>query len=722
VNESDSAPEYDARVLKARLSTSLSTKVAMLTVALVMGVPMFQIGRYPESDFSLEGWAHMLELSYETSFHEVKRGSTNPVARDLFNETVRDMVLFYDHLQYFPIQMKGFPEYAKLGDTVLHIPGESQVDLPMPARMENVRALRVGSCRLLREECNGNERATISFDFSVPNRYAAAMDILVVLFVVALMVIESFNLSITIDNMVVKPVEKMLGTVQMMAKILKTVVPSAEQAAGAQSRAQSSRHLKASRTVNDIGDRMYNKAGSSRRFTEDLEDIGGDQENMSEANLLAVVFKKLLYLVAEFYKQGMVELEELDQLDDEGKGVIVEMMMLDHGSHKYEYAMSAPVGSSVQMGKAVTDLPVAEEVIQSMNLDLMAMHHESQLKVMTYIFFDSDVGAITGRRWLELQKFSLFAEHVRQSYLDNPYHNFTHACDVVSTVYRWFRFNRAVDWLDDIDCLALLISAIAHDIAHPGKTTPFLVETGHELAIRYNDKSPLENMHCSKLFEISKKEAFKIFDKFDVPAYKRVRKTCINAIIHTDNALHFDMVKELRECYERVSDICDHQANNVEVYTKMYTEEVLEKHMHLWQQLIVHLCDVGNPMKPWELSVKWARCVQDEFFAQGDEEKRLELPVGMLNDRNKVNRSGAEHGFINFLVAPLTVAATQLFPLMQPLANQMVDNMQSWRDKWVEDSKPPPEEISKKDQDVQKLRDQVEGLSKRKGATIRAIE
>ena len=30
----------------------------------------------------------------------------------------------------------------------------------------------------------------------------------------------------------------------------------------------------------------------------------------------------------------------------------------------------------------------------------------------------------------------------------------------------------------------------------------------------------------------------------------------------------------------------------------------------------------------------------DEFFAQGDREKELEIPVGMLNDRDKVNRLG----------------------------------------------------------------------------------
>eukprot|EP00971_Amphidinium_carterae_P110114 2181230-Amphidinium_carterae.2 len=36
----------------------------------------------------------------------------------------------------------------------------------------------------------------------------------------------------------------------------------------------------------------------------------------------------------------------------------------------------------------------------------------------------------------------------------------------------------------------------------PGVNNQYLIETAHELAIKYNDRSPLENFHCSKLFEI----------------------------------------------------------------------------------------------------------------------------------------------------------------------------------------------------------------------------
>ena len=57
--------------------------------------------------------------------------------------------------------------------------------------------------------------------------------------------------------------------------------------------------------------------------------------------------------------------------------------------------------------------------------------------------------------------------------------------------------------LPQTEQFSLLIAALAHDVAHPGVNNPFLVDTGHELALRYNDKSPLENMHCSRLFSIA---------------------------------------------------------------------------------------------------------------------------------------------------------------------------------------------------------------------------
>merc|ERR1719433_1703982 len=108
----------------------------------------------------------------------------------------------------------------------------------------------------------------------------------------------------------------------------------------------------------------------------------------------------------------------------------------------------------------------------------------------------------------------------------------------------------------------------------------------------------------------------------------------------------------------------------------------------MWLMLFLHLADVSNPLKPFKICKLWAWRVLDEFFAQGDEEKTIGLPVGMLNDRDKVNRPGSQHGFINFLVAPLANHTVKLFPPLQELTLLMAANLQQRRNLWVQDVNP----------------------------------
>merc|ERR1711920_985685 len=127
----------------------------------------------------------------------------------------------------------------------------------------------------------------------------------------------------------------------------------------------------------------------------------------------------------------------------------------------------------------------------------------------------------------------------------------------------------------------------------------------------------------------------------------------------------------------------------------------------LWLRLLLHMADISNPLKPFEVYKLWASRVVEEFFLQWDEEKKLGIPVGMLNDRDKVSNAASEHGFINFLVSPLVISAVQVFPLLRPLARQMASNLEEWRNVWVSESDPSQEDIKKKDTEVQRIKDQV---------------
>jgi cAMP-specific phosphodiesterase 4 len=510
-----------------------------------------------------------------------------------------------------------------------------------------------------------------------------------IIFIILCMVLEAYDLSRSIDAMVVRPVEKMLGTVQMMAQILTAVAP--DQADG---------RFQGVKSIDDFNDL-------------DPFAVGEDGKEKSEAEVLEVVFSKFTFLINKFMKQSMVEEAEINALatDYESKGVVQDILGLSSAVITPLFAV--PSSSIVNTGEIVTKLPVDEDTLDSWELNVWTMSTEEQSNVVRYYLFDHLESV--ARIWTDVSYFFKFQELVRIQYVEsNPYHNYIHACDVVASVFRVFTRLRCREWLSDIDIFALLVAALCHDMAHPGWTTPFLVETRHEFAVRYNDASPLENMHCAKLFETCSQEGANVFQRFEKDAYKQARKVCISSILHTDNAKHGEMVKAVKETYELCSDICDAQAHDPEWFTEPYIEDVLYKFTPMWHQLILHLCDVSNPLKPWNISRALATRVQDEFFNQGDEEKRLGIPVGMLNDRDKVNRSGAEHGFINFLVSPLVLATVSSFPYLHPLAVQMADNLKEWRNLWVQDTKPSAEEVEKRDGDVKKVREQVEKLADRK--------
>ncbi len=131
---------------------------------------------------------------------------------------------------------------------------------------------------------------------------------------------------------------------------------------------------------------------------------------------------------------------------------------------------------------------------------------------------------------------------------DNAFHNFRHAAVVCHSVFLFLTQSRlrGTRLRDDLDVLALLLSAMCHDLQHGGVTNAFLVNSGSELALRYNDASPNENHHCAVGFDLLAQHG--ILAGLSCADAKLFRKLAVAAILATDMACHKDLLARVSAC------------------------------------------------------------------------------------------------------------------------------------------------------------------------------
>merc|ERR1711934_483117 len=261
-----------------------------------------------------------------------------------------------------------------------------------------------------------------------------------------------------------------------------------------------------------------------------------------------------------------------------------------------------------------------------------------------------------------------FIMEVRAKYNDNPYHCFRHAFDVTQTCYAILTSFSGAKYLTHLDILALLVSALAHDIDHPGTNNSYQCTALTNLAITYNDKSVLEQHHCSTLFRVLSQEDLNILSGLTKEELLDVRKRIIGCILHTDPTLHFESTSKLQQRLKLDQPVsCDSDDDRRMVI-----------------QTILMTADISNIAKPWEVAKVWAERVSQEFFAQGDLEKSEGRHVAPFMDRTQSSMEKTSVNFTEYMALPLYEVVVQLFPEMNPVLSYMDDNRRRHKRKMQE--------------------------------------
>ena len=179
------------------------------------------------------------------------------------------------------------------------------------------------------------------------------------------------------------------------------------------------------------------------------------------------------------------------------------------------------------------------------------------------------------------------------------YHNFRHVVDVMQAIFYFLiqlgtlppfptssmrssvhkQVSPIAALLKPFDALTLLITAIGHDVGHPGVNNAFLVALNAPLAQLYNDKSVLEAFHCAAYSQILRRYWKAAFE--DIP----MRGLMINSILATDMGMHFNYMKELGNLQSKV-----HHNNG----TDGWSPQVLDDYRILTCALLVKCADISN--------------------------------------------------------------------------------------------------------------------------------
>ncbi|KAG2444404.1 hypothetical protein HXX76_001157 [Chlamydomonas incerta] len=313
---------------------------------------------------------------------------------------------------------------------------------------------------------------------------------------------------------------------------------------------------------------------------------------------------------------------------------------------------------------------------------------------------------------------------VEAGYLDNPYHSATHAADVLQTLHVIIHSAELnVHYLDPLGLFAAYWAAIVHDYRHPGLTGDFLIATSHPLAIRYNDRSPLENHHAASSFAVLRRRGMELLQPLPAEGRVAFRKQVIEMVMATDMKQHFALCSQFSTVHrlsafsaERAKAAAPNmepaagprmhafgrggslRASNElqEVVVALAADPLVgvpgskgsrmgaapqpldESERLLALCVAIKAADLGHLGESLEVHKRWLAGLEEEFFRQGDQEWELGMPISPLFDRAKQGVSKSQTGFYEFVGLPLVHALSSAFPGAAPLMSCFTANYQHW--------------------------------------------
>ncbi|XP_053564750.1 cGMP-dependent 3',5'-cyclic phosphodiesterase isoform X2 [Bombina bombina] len=271
-----------------------------------------------------------------------------------------------------------------------------------------------------------------------------------------------------------------------------------------------------------------------------------------------------------------------------------------------------------------------------------------------------DMGFVNNYK-IDRPTLARFCLLVKKGYRDPPYHNWMHAFSVSHFCYLLYKNLELINYLEDIEILALFVSCMCHDLDHRGTNNSFQVASKSVLAGLYSSEgSVMERHHFAQAIAILNSHGCNIFEQFSRKDYQRMLDLMREIILATDLAHHLRIFKDL----QKMADDGYNPKN---------------KHHHsLLLCLLMTSCDLSDQTKGWKTTRKIAELIYKEFFSQGDLEKAMGNRPSEMMDREKAYIPELQISFMEHIAMPIYKLLKELFPCSAELYERVAVNREKW--------------------------------------------
>ncbi|GBP36575.1 Dual 3',5'-cyclic-AMP and -GMP phosphodiesterase 11 [Eumeta japonica] len=291
-----------------------------------------------------------------------------------------------------------------------------------------------------------------------------------------------------------------------------------------------------------------------------------------------------------------------------------------HNTHMYEKAITAMAKQSVTLDvlsyHASASLDDAQKLrsqripsaahyrLHELAFDDADMSDEDTVRACLRMFLDLD---FVERFHIEYGVLCRWLLSVKKNYRNVTYHNWRHAFNVAQMMFAILTETQWWKIFGELECLALIIGCLCHDLDHRGTNNSFQIKASSPLAQLYST-STMEHHHFDQCLMILNSPGNQILAHLSSDDYERVVKVLEDAILSTDLAVYFS---------KRVAFI-DLVGSENSRCTDFWT---CEENRGLLRAMLMTACDLAAITKPWPVERRVAGLVAGEFFRQGDLER-----------------------------------------------------------------------------------------------------